>query len=61
MTTDKIDPNNAGQKVSKDELTDQELAKVTGGDGSTTTTTTTTKTVGLGMRKSAGNTTSGVF
>jgi bacteriocin-like protein len=53
--------NNAEQKVSKDELTDNELAKVIGGDGSTTTTTTTTKTVGLGLRKSAGNDASGIL
>ena len=34
MTTQRENKDNAEQKVSKDELTDKELAKVTGGDKS---------------------------
>ena len=41
MSTDKIDPSNTEPKVSKDELSEKELEKTTGGFASVEHTTTT--------------------
>jgi bacteriocin-like protein len=43
MSTDKIDPSNTEPKVSKDELSEKELEKTTGGFASVEHTTTTPK------------------
>ncbi len=58
MTTQPENKDKAEQKVSKDELSEKELDKATGGDGCSSG---SFKTVGLGLRKSAGGTTSGVM
>jgi len=56
MSTDKIEnKDNAEQKISKDELSEKELEKTTGGFQSGEHTTTTTNSVGIGLRKSGGD------
>ena len=56
MTTQPENKDKAEQKVSKDELSEKELEKATGGDGCNAG---NYKTVSLGLRKSGGGTTSG--
>jgi hypothetical protein len=69
MSTDKIDPSSKDPKISstadsakatQGELTEDQLKTVSGGDASSCSGT-SFKTVGLGMRKSSGGTTSGTF
>ena len=58
MTTQRENKDKAEPKISKDELSEKDLEKATGGDGCSSG---SFKTVGLGLRKSAGGTTSGTI
>ena len=57
MTTQPENKDKAEQKLSKDELSEKELEKATGGDGCGAGSA--FKNVSLGLRKSAGGQTSG--